>query len=166
MMNNAKKVGILALSAAMLAGCGGSSSNSKSTTFRFASDTDILSMDTDVATDGTSFDAIHAITDGLEIFDAKGNTAAGIAKSYDVNKKKTVYTFHLRDANWVDYNGKKYAKVTANDFVYGWQRILKREKVLLEWLWKSSISPRHLKAERSPAKLKSLRSMARESSSM
>ena len=125
MMNNAKKVGILALSAAMLAGCGGSSSNSKSTTFRFASDTDILSMDTDVATDGTSFDAIHAITDGLEIFDAKGNTAAGIAKSYDVNKKKTVYTFHLRDANWVDYNGKKYAKVTANDFVYGWQRILK-----------------------------------------
>ncbi len=123
-MNTAKKVVALTLSAAMLAGCG-SSSSSATKTFNFAADTDISSLDSTVATDGTSFDAIHAFTDGLEIVNEKGQTAPGIAKSYDVSKDKKTYTFHLRDTNWVDYSGKKYAKVTANDFVYSWQRIIK-----------------------------------------
>lgn len=126
-MNTAKKVGALALSAVMattLAGCG-SSSGGTADTFRFASDTDILSMDSSVGTDGTSFDAIHAITDGLETVNEKGLTAPGIAKSYKVSKDKKTYTFNLRKTTWVDSEGKKYADVTAKDFVFAWQHIIK-----------------------------------------
>lgn len=127
-MNTAKKVGALALSAVMattLAGCGSSSSSNTSSTFRFATETDIMGMDSTIITDGTSFDAIHAMTDGLETVNKKGVTAPGIAKSYTVSKDKKTYTFKLRDATWVDVNGKKFADVTADDFVYAWKRIIK-----------------------------------------
>lgn len=43
----------------------------------------------------------------------------GMAESYDVNEDATVYTFHLRDAKWSDGQA-----VTANDFVYSWQRLV------------------------------------------
>jgi oligopeptide transport system substrate-binding protein len=109
----------------MLAGCG-SSSKSNSNTFRYATETDIMSMDPTIGTDGTSMDAMHAVTDGLEIFDRNGKTVAGIAKSYDVSKDRKTYTFHLRkNVKWVDYQGKTVGTLTAKDFVYAWHRIIK-----------------------------------------
>ena len=47
-----------------LAGCG-SSNDSDGKTFVFASELDINSLDSTVADDGMSFNAMHAITDGL-----------------------------------------------------------------------------------------------------
>ena len=107
----------LTTAAGMLAGCG---SKTDTDTFRFANDTDIVGMDSTVVDDAMSFNAITAITDGLTTVDVKGNTIPGIAKSWDVSNNGLTYTFHLRDAKWA--NGDK---VTAQDFVYSWHRIIK-----------------------------------------
>ena len=107
----------LTTAAGMLAGCG---SKTDTDTFRFANDTDIVGMDSTVVDDAMSFNAITAITDGLTTVDVKGNTIPGIAKSWDVSNNGLTYTFYLRDAKWA--NGDK---VTAQDFVYSWHRIIK-----------------------------------------
>ena len=107
----------LTTAAGMLAGCG---SKTDTDTFRFANDTDIVGMDSTVVDDAMSFNAITAITDGLTTADVTGNTIPGIAKSWDVSNNGLTYTFHLRDAKWA--NGDK---VTAQDFVYSWHRIIK-----------------------------------------
>ena len=107
----------LTTAAGMLAGCG---PKTDTDTFRFANDTDIVGMDSTVVDDAMSFNAITAITDGLTTVDVKGNTIPGIAKSWDVSNNGLTYTFHLRDAKWA--NGDK---VTAQDFVYSWHRIIK-----------------------------------------
>lgn len=57
--------------------------------------------------------------EGLTIQDKQGKTIPGVAKSWSVNDNNTVYTFQLRDAKWS--NGDN---VTAQDFVYSWQRLL------------------------------------------
>ena len=119
-MKTGKTVKVLltaATAAGMLAGCG---SKTDTDTFRFASELDIQGMDSTVVDDGMSFNAIHAITDGLTAVDNKGKTAPALAKSWDVSEDGKTYTFHLRDAKWS--NGDK---VTANDFVYSWRKIIK-----------------------------------------
>ena len=79
---------------------------------------EVESLDPQVATDGTSFEVIANYTDGLTQMDADGAAVPAIAESWDVSEDGTVYTFHLRqDANWS--NGEP---VTANDFVFAWQR--------------------------------------------
>ena len=108
---------IAATAAGMLAGCG---SKTDTDTFRFASELDIQGMDSTVVDDGMSFNAVHAITDGLTAVNEKGKTAPAIAKSWDVSDDGKTYTFHLRNAKWS--NGDK---VTANDFVYSWRKIIK-----------------------------------------
>ena len=79
---------------------------------------EVESLDPQVATDGTSFEVIANYTDGLTQMDADGAAVPAIAESWDVSEDGTIYTFHLReDANWS--NGEP---VTANDFVFAWQR--------------------------------------------
>ena len=46
----------------------------------------------------------------------------GIAETWDISDDGLVYTFHLRDANWSDGQ-----PVTADDFVYGMQRLVNPE---------------------------------------
>ena len=119
-MNTGKTVKVLLTAenaAGMLAGCG---SKTDTDTFRFASELDIQGMDSTVVDDGMSFNAVHAITDGLTAVNEKGKTAPAIAKSWDVSDDGKTYTFHLRNAKWS--NGDK---VTANDFVYSWRKIIK-----------------------------------------
>ncbi|QKJ87311.1 Oligopeptide ABC transporter, periplasmic oligopeptide-binding protein OppA [Paramixta manurensis] len=56
--------------------------------------------------------------EGLAISDENGKVVPGVAESWD-NKDFKVWTFHLRkDAKWS--NGQP---VTAQDFVYSWQRL-------------------------------------------
>ena len=107
----------LTTAAGMLAGCG---SKTDTDTFRFASELDIQGMDSTVVDDGMSYNAIHAITDGLTAVNDKGKTVPALAKSWDVSADGKTYTFHLKDAKWS--NGDK---VTANDFVYSWKKIIK-----------------------------------------
>ena len=80
--------------------------------------TNVMSLDTNLATDGESFEVIANCIDGLTQMDADGAAIPAIAESYDVSDDGTVYTFHLRDAKWA--NG---ADVTAYDFEFAWKRI-------------------------------------------
>lgn len=116
-----KKLLILVLALFLLAGCGakGSDAASSGETVTVVSSLDVISMDTAVATDGTSFIAQTMCLSGLMQLDANNNPINDLAESYTVSDDGLVYTFKIRsDANWS--NGDP---VTAADFVYGWQRI-------------------------------------------
>ena len=80
--------------------------------------TNVMSLDTNLATDGESFEVIADCIDGLMQMDADGAAIPAIAESYDLSDDGTVYTFHLRDAKWA--NGDD---VTAYDFDFAWKRI-------------------------------------------
>lgn len=116
-----KLVSILtcALMVFSLAGCG-SDSSSDGKTFTFASELDIISLDSTVGDDGMSFNAMHALTDGLMGLDKDQKTVNALADKYTVSDDNLTYTFTLKDAKWS--NGDP---VTANDFVYSWRRIIK-----------------------------------------
>ena len=79
--------------------------------------TNVMSLDTNLATDGDSFEIIADCIDGLTQMDAEGAAIPAIAESWDVSEDGCTYTFHLRDdANWT--NGDP---VTANDFEFAWK---------------------------------------------
>ncbi|MBR0137050.1 MAG: peptide ABC transporter substrate-binding protein [Erysipelotrichaceae bacterium] len=111
----------------LLVGCsggnGGDSQGSEETaavrTVTVQAPTPIISMDHHIATDGTSFIAATMCISGLMELDENGNPLPDMAESYDLSDDGLTYTFHLRDAVWS--NGDP---VTANDFVYGWNRLV------------------------------------------
>ena len=80
--------------------------------------TNVMSLDTNLATDGESFEVIADCIDGLMQMDEEGAAIPALAESYDLSEDGTVYTFHLRDAKWA--NG---VDVTAHDFEFAWKRI-------------------------------------------
>ena len=80
-------------------------------------ETEVQSLDPQIATDGTSFEVIADYTDGLMQMDADGAAVPAIAETYDISEDGKTYTFHLRDAKWSNGDA-----VTAADFVFGWQR--------------------------------------------
>ncbi|ASK79111.1 oligopeptide ABC transporter substrate-binding protein OppA [Paraphotobacterium marinum] len=73
---------------------------------------------------GTNSSAInYNLFEGLTNQGLDGEPEPGVAESWKVNESGTVYTFKLRkDAKWSD--GKP---VTAEDFVYSWQRLVNPE---------------------------------------
>ncbi|MCR5289387.1 MAG: peptide ABC transporter substrate-binding protein [Treponema sp.] len=80
----------------------------------------IESVDPQIAMDGTSFEIIADITDGLKQMAPDGSVANAIAKSETISDDGLTYTFELRDdAYWS--NGDP---VTAHDFVFAWQRAI------------------------------------------
>lgn len=105
--------------AVSLAACG-SGSGSDGKTYTFASELDIKNLDSCDADDGMSFNAMHAVIDGLMGLDENGEITYAIAEDHQVSDDGLTHTFKLRDAKWS--NG---TEVTANDFVYAWQRIIK-----------------------------------------
>lgn len=81
-------------------------------------ETEVQSLDPQVATDGTSFEVIADFTDGLYQIDASGAAVPALAADTQVSEDGLTYTFKIRDdAYWS--NGDP---VTADDFVFGWQR--------------------------------------------
>ncbi|MCR4694407.1 MAG: peptide ABC transporter substrate-binding protein [Pseudobutyrivibrio sp.] len=129
-----KKLLALVLAATMavgMAGCGAGSdtgaaaeNDAPQATGEATSDLNVMietaveSLDPQQATDGTSFEVIADYTDGLMQMDAEGNPVNALAESYEVSEDGCTYTFKIRDdANWS--NGDP---VTANDFVFAWQR--------------------------------------------
>ena len=135
-----KKLLTMLLALLILVGCGGSkeeegsgsadSGEASSKTVTVVSSLDVISMDTAVATDGTSFIAQTMCLAGLMELDANQNPVLDLAESYTVSDDGLVYTFKIRDdANWA--NGDP---VTAADFVYGWQRVVDPE-IASEYNW-------------------------------
>ena len=94
--------------------------------------TPLISMDPVVVTDGTSFSALTMCFSGLMSLDADGNPVPDAAESFTVSDDGTLYTFKLRDgAVWS--NGDP---VTANDFVYAWDRMRSEESAAdYAFLW-------------------------------
>ncbi len=124
-----KRVISLLLVAAMTVGlvaCGSSSSDSSSSSS--SSDEKILSVE--VGPDPETIDpALNSAIDGGEMIlhafegllklDENGDPEAGQAESWEVSDDGLTYTFHLRDGlKWSDGSD-----LTAEDFVYSWQRV-------------------------------------------
>lgn len=82
-------------------------------------DVEVASMDPQIATDGTSFEVMGAVTEGLYSTDAAGSPILAIAESVVKSEDGLNYTFTLRDAKWS--NG---TPVTAKDFVFAWKRLV------------------------------------------
>ena len=91
--------------------------NAQRGTLNIMLETEVQSLDPQVATDGTSFEVIADYTDGLMQMDADGAAVPALAETYDISEDGKTYTFHLRDAKWSNGDA-----VTAADFVFGWQR--------------------------------------------
>ena len=117
-MKKTRKLLAVALSAAMVAGLSGTivSADGGGDIYVMFS-TNVMSLDTNLATDGDSFEIIADCIDGLTQMDADGAAVPAIAESWDVSDDGCSYTFHLRDdAFWS--NGEP---VTAADFEFAWK---------------------------------------------
>ena len=115
-----KKLMALLLAAALLLACAVTASADDARYLGVMLGTNVMSLDTNLATDGDSFEVIADCIDGLTQMDKDGAAVPALAESFDVSDDGTVYTFHLRDAKWSND-----APVTANDFVFAWRRIAK-----------------------------------------
>ena len=113
-----KKLTALLLSVMMVLACAVSASAESADYLGVMLGTNVMSLDTNLATDGDSFEVIADCIDGLMQMDAEGAAVPALAESYDLSDDGLTYTFHLRDAKWS--NG---TPVTANDFVFAWRRI-------------------------------------------
>ena len=113
-----KKLTALLLSVMMLLACAFSASAESADYLGVMLGTNVMSLDTNLATDGDSFEVIADCIDGLMQMDAEGAAVPALAESYDLSDDGLTYTFHLRDAKWS--NG---TPVTAGDFVFAWRRI-------------------------------------------
>ncbi|MCP3032177.1 peptide ABC transporter substrate-binding protein [Halobacillus sp. A1] len=79
---------------------------------------EISSMDPSLITDTVAFQWAGETLEGLYRLDEEGNLSPGIAEDSSVSEDGETWTFNLReDAEWS--NGDP---VTADDFVYAWQR--------------------------------------------
>lgn len=124
-----KKLLVVLLALLMLVGCSGGGSDTPTTgesseegavSVVIQTDTDLSSMDNDIATDGTSFEAQTLCYAGLMQLDANNNPFEDLAEKYEVSEDGLTWTFTLRDGiKWS--NGDP---ITANDFVYGYRRIV------------------------------------------
>jgi len=115
-----RKLTAILLSIMMLAACVVTASAEDASYLGVMLGTNVMSLDTNLATDGDSFEVIADCIDGLMQMDKDGAAVPAIAESYDLSEDGLTYTFHLRDAKW--NNG---TAVTANDFVFAWRRIAK-----------------------------------------
>lgn len=113
-----KKLIALCLTLALVVACFAMSAVAEDRYLGVMLSTNVMSLDTNLATDGESFEVIADCIDGLMQMDETGAAVPAIAESYDISEDGKTYTFHLRDAKWS--NG---ADVTADDFVFAWRRI-------------------------------------------
>ncbi|WP_408868916.1 peptide ABC transporter substrate-binding protein [Brochothrix campestris] len=112
----------IVMTAVLLGACGNSSANESNSSktaskIKLSAQSNIAMMDSRVASDETSIQALNQTNEGLYSYNLDGKLVPAIAEKTTTNKAKTVYTFKLReDAEWS--NGEK---VTAADFEYAWK---------------------------------------------
>ncbi|NLP50715.1 peptide ABC transporter substrate-binding protein [Bacillus sp. RO1] len=79
---------------------------------------EIPTMDSVQGTDAVAFNVMNNVFEGLYRLGENDEVVEGVAKSHEVSEDGLTYTFTLReDSVWS--NGEP---VTANDFVFAWQR--------------------------------------------
>ena len=126
---NLKKTLAIGMAALMMVGCSSGSADGASDNTDAASsvvvaiNADLNTMDHHVATDGGSFVMQSLCIGGLAELDADAQPVPDLAESWEVSEDGKTYTFHIREGlKWS--NG---ADLTANDFVYGWRRLVEPE---------------------------------------
>lgn len=124
-------IAAMTLSVSLMACSSGKSTSSTSTgtkdtaakttakTLKAQLDVEVASMDPQIATDGTSFEVIADVTEGLYSVDAAGSPIKAMAQDVQKSADGLSYTFTLKDAKWS--NG---TQVTAKDFVFAWRRLV------------------------------------------
>ena len=115
-----KKVTGLFLAAAMTMGIA-VAANAGEAVFRYSVVTEPTTLDPDKANSIGDNEVIHACQESL-VRNTAGEITPGIAESWEVSDDGLTYTFHLRETYWSDG-----VQVTANDFVYGLQRLMNPE---------------------------------------
>ncbi len=90
---------------------------------------DIPTLDISDATDPISFNSLGNVMEGLVMQgQTPGEVVMGVADSYTYDESTLTWTFHINpEANWVNNQGELQRKVTAQDFVYSWNRVLSGE---------------------------------------
>jgi oligopeptide transport system substrate-binding protein len=124
---------LIAVAGLVLAGCNFNSSkktdsktgeNTKTTTDKqvvnMVEASEIPTMDSAHAHDNVAFTVLSNVNEGLYRLNKEHKPEPAMAKDEKVSKDGLVHTFTIRDANWS--NGEP---VTANDFVFAWQRVFK-----------------------------------------
>lgn len=81
------------------------------------------SFDPAIGFDQVSWDPLNNLMEGLTRLDDDHKPGPAVAEGWEISDDEMIYTFKLRDdANWS--NGDP---VTADDFIYAWQRLLDPE---------------------------------------
>lgn len=123
-----KSLAVIGLSGLVLAACGNGSDNSGSNgsgeseqVLNWTTTSELPTMDTTMATDTVSFEIMNNVNEGLYRQDQEGGYEAGVVDGEpEISEEGSVYTYKIKeDATWS--NGDP---VTANDFVYAWQRLV------------------------------------------
>ena len=102
-----------------LAACGKGSADGDGKILNVHVTAAIESIDPHLTSAGDDFEVIGTMVEGLFQCDASGAAIPGMAETYKKSEDGMTWTFHLRDAKWS--NG---AEVTADDFVFAWQRAM------------------------------------------
>ncbi len=94
-------------------------------TYRMAYNADPTNYDVLATSKAVDTEAIVNTYDGLMEYDEMNELQPALADSYTVSEDGLTYTFHIRnDASWYTQSGDRYAAVTADDFVAGFQHML------------------------------------------
>ncbi|MFC4620112.1 peptide ABC transporter substrate-binding protein [Camelliibacillus cellulosilyticus] len=125
-------VSVMLVLSLFLAACGGGNNNSSSSgsktsgkladkqVLKLTEAADLPTLDAAMSTDTTSGDVLQMISAGLMMIDDNKVKPDMAASEPEVSKDGKVYTFKIRDnAKWSDGS-----PVTAQDFVYAWQRAI------------------------------------------
>ncbi len=122
---------LLSLLLVIQIGCHESQTNSDKQVFRLNLHAGFTSMDPAYARNQANIWVSNQIFDGLLQLNDDLEPVPCIAKSWDLDSTKTVYTFHLRNDVYFQkdslFKSKAERKVTAQDFVYSFNRILQQE---------------------------------------
>ncbi|WP_226676628.1 peptide ABC transporter substrate-binding protein [Rossellomorea aquimaris] len=98
----------------------GGSDEKKEQVLNLLEGSEIPSMDSTLATDSVSFKIMNNVYEGLYRLGEDDKAVLGMAaEEPQISEDGKTYTFKIRDAKWS--NGEP---VTANDFVYAWQKAL------------------------------------------
>ena len=110
---------VLSLGLVSCGGGGGSADADKARTLQIGNGAEPLSLDPHQASGTWENRIIGDMLQGLTTDDPQGRPIPGMATEWSTSPDGLVWTFKLRDAKWSDGQ-----PVTADDFVFAWQRIM------------------------------------------
>lgn len=97
---------------------------------------DIPTLDPSNATDPISLNSLANVMEGLVMQGpVVGEMVPGVAESWSFDEASLTWTFKLNpEATWVNSNGEKQRTITANDFVYSWDRVTSNDHFLYGYM--------------------------------